>query len=651
MKISFLAFRFFVVTFMASFTTDAGQPGRGVPGALDAATSESVLISTSQGWKYNESGQDLGTTWKEVGYADDGWPSGQALFGHERNPFSEPFLTDLNLFPPDNTNQITTYYFRTHFQFSGNTTGLVLVAGLLIDDGAVLYLNGMEVYRIRVAPAQDYGTFATSYQFYEGYYELVNLPIENLIEGDNIFAVDLHQSSYPGNTNVAFGMTLRAAWVEPVSISKQPGFQGGVQGLPTTFSATASGSLPHYQWFKDGAEVPDATNSSFTVASTQPADAGFYSVMISNSLGSVATSNLDFSVFPVSAPFRLLSATNNPAFNLIFILFSQNVLASTATNAGNYIVTLQGDTNPLPITKVLSLGPNVKLTIGAPPLNPNSNYILTVNGVADVNTNLLAPNSQVIIWGLYPPPTFFEIVPSHAAWRFSRDPLFEDLGGKWKEIGYNDSKWQGPSNAYFASTNFETSTPIDTRVAFVGPTYYFRTALTITNTIFSRAILRIFSSFMSGTVYYLNGVEILRERMNPGPVNFYTFSWTFSPGRAPGSPIPVFGHDVVVSNLLTGANILAVEVHQPGYPIIMLNSSAPDMLFGAQVLASLQTRSLPPLTITRQEDINVLTWPVSTGILESANDIMGQWTPVAFNTNSFTTPTSDQRRYFRLRSQ
>jgi hypothetical protein len=60
-----------------------------------------------------------------------------------------------------------------------------------------------------------------------------------------------------------------------------------------------------------------------------------------------------------------------------------------------------------------------------------------------------------------------------------------------------------------------------------------------------------------GAVYYLNGQEIFRNRMNAGPVTNGTFAVD-----AP-DPTPIAGpFTLATTNLLAGDNVLAAEVHQ-----------------------------------------------------------------------------------------
>ncbi len=58
------------------------------------------------------------------------------------------------------------------------------------------------------------------------------------------------------------------------------------------FSVAVTGSVPlTYQWRFNGTNISGATDNSYARANVQPQDVGFYSVVISNSVGSVTSSN------------------------------------------------------------------------------------------------------------------------------------------------------------------------------------------------------------------------------------------------------------------------------------------------------------------------------------------------------------------------
>ncbi len=82
-----------------------------------------------------------------------------------------------------------------------------------------------------------------------------------------------------------------------------------------TFSVTADGTSPFaYQWYKDGAALSGATDSTYVVHSAQAADAGSYHVQVSNSAGSVTSDNAVLSVAAAaSAPIFTTQPTGQTA--------------------------------------------------------------------------------------------------------------------------------------------------------------------------------------------------------------------------------------------------------------------------------------------------------------------------------------------------
>ena len=77
-----------------------------------------------------------------------------------------------------------------------------------------------------------------------------------------------------------------------VSITQQPAITNSVAANSNlTVSVTAVGAIPlYYQWWKDGGVIPNATNFSYTITNAQTANAGGYSVIVSNVYGAVMSS-------------------------------------------------------------------------------------------------------------------------------------------------------------------------------------------------------------------------------------------------------------------------------------------------------------------------------------------------------------------------
>jgi sugar lactone lactonase YvrE len=86
--------------------------------------------------------------------------------------------------------------------------------------------------------------------------------------------------------------TIRVAYFAAVTaITAQPASQTVTAGGNAQFSVTASGKpAPTYQWFFNGAAVSGATSNTLSLANVQPANAGSYTVTVTNDSGS-ATSN------------------------------------------------------------------------------------------------------------------------------------------------------------------------------------------------------------------------------------------------------------------------------------------------------------------------------------------------------------------------
>lgn len=87
---------------------------------------------------------------------------------------------------------------------------------------------------------------------------------------------------------------------DPVpTILTHPSSQTVNQGSNATFSVTATGATG-YQWRKDGTSISGATASSYTVSNAQPSSAGTYSVVVSNTSGSVTSNGASLTVTPTN---------------------------------------------------------------------------------------------------------------------------------------------------------------------------------------------------------------------------------------------------------------------------------------------------------------------------------------------------------------
>jgi hypothetical protein len=162
--------------------------------ALDAATQ----------WRYDQSGNDRGTTWRDPEFNDGTWPIGVALFGFESSPLPEPIRTALTV----GANRIT-FYFRHRFNGLPGVTSTPLRIRHVIDDGVAFYLNGQLLHSRRVNLPLDYLSTATrsvDAAVYEGPFDL---PATALLTTGNLLAAEVHQVN-GASGDIVFGAVLEA---------------------------------------------------------------------------------------------------------------------------------------------------------------------------------------------------------------------------------------------------------------------------------------------------------------------------------------------------------------------------------------------------------------------------------------------------------
>src|SRR5262249_21537534 len=114
-----------------------------LPTQLNAAT---ILIPKGAGWRFLDDGSNQGTDWKEISYNDDAWGFGHAELGFGDAVDGRPEVTQLRPGIDPDTPTIT-FYFRRFFYVADVASYTNAFVGLLRDDGGVVYINGVEVFR------------------------------------------------------------------------------------------------------------------------------------------------------------------------------------------------------------------------------------------------------------------------------------------------------------------------------------------------------------------------------------------------------------------------------------------------------------------------------------------------------------------------
>jgi hypothetical protein len=179
-------------------------PTFGVSNGGDTSGTITVLQTDwSDEWKYNASGQDLGTAWRQPNYDDSQWQAGPGLLGNEDEPLPQPMRTQ---FPIGDI----TYYFRQTVQLDEIPEHLTFTLFSIIDDGVIVYVNGQEVLRLGMPNGDiDFQTLANR-GVDEGELEgPFAIPNNVWALGENVIAAEVHQSA-SNSRDLTFGLQFAA---------------------------------------------------------------------------------------------------------------------------------------------------------------------------------------------------------------------------------------------------------------------------------------------------------------------------------------------------------------------------------------------------------------------------------------------------------
>lgn len=383
-------------------------------GALPAWAQRTTLIQTDQFWRYAQPTAAIFdySGWATPGYSDTPWLRGRASFAWETTSSTLAFLqqnapTNTLLEPPEGR----TEYFRTHFTWNGDTAGAVLTLSILVDDGAVIYLNGVEQERLRVPDGVPdlWSTFTT--ETTPGgdvaAWEVLTLGASNLVAGDNLLAVSVHQHN-AASSDVVFGLKLTgiSPFAPVVTDASQPSnavvAQARSQELRVAVDAYPP---PTFQWFfqpESGggfSTIADATNDVYWIAAMDAGQAGAYYCRVVNSAGTVQSRTSTVAFQGDTTPPSIVSVIRLPNLTNVIVTFSEP-MGPSALNPSSYLVcpdeqiqncltTLPTDPGGEWLLFVAGSGNTQVLLATDPPADPLQPYILAATQVADLAGNVV----------------------------------------------------------------------------------------------------------------------------------------------------------------------------------------------------------------------------------------------------------------------
>lgn len=261
------------------------------------STVSNYLIYSGDTWLYDDSGSDLGTTWKDLSYADATWQQGNAVLGYGDGAET----TTLN-YGTDSSNKTTTYYFRKHV----NIVDASLISNLNFqtqkDDGVIVYVNGQEAFRLNMPSGTvAYNTYASSTVAGSDETTWNANQVTNLLQdGDNVIAVELHQAT-AGSSDLRFDMSLEVDYSTFDCTTAHIGCFTSIEPTAQTSNLIISDDHRFQLIFKQGDAYLDGSgtvpgNNDFTgyVPIAGSSTNGYLAVNHENTPGGVSIVDLNF---------------------------------------------------------------------------------------------------------------------------------------------------------------------------------------------------------------------------------------------------------------------------------------------------------------------------------------------------------------------
>jgi hypothetical protein len=477
---------------------------------LTSVSGQTSLVNTGAVWKYWDQGSVPGN-WTALLFNDSSWSNGPAQLGFGDGD-EATVISRVNTAGATNI----AFYFRHRFTAPDPSAFTNLLVRLRRDDGAIVYLNEVEIFRSNMPPGPaNSNTLAAANASDDGTNVFAGpVSLALLTTGDNQLAVEVHQRSVD-SSDVSFDLEL----VGNVT------FQAPTVALVAPVNNETIGASAF-------AMVASASDNDGTVASVE-----FYD--------------------------------------------GWNLLGTVTTPTNSYFV--------VPWTGV---------SVGA--------YSLTA--VATDSTGVSSTSAPVAITVV----PF--LVPRHAFWKYLDDG--SDPGAGWQNPAFVDDAWlTGQAQLGYGDGDETTVLREFDALSNKIVTFHFRHSFSVADPrAYSNLVVRVQRD--DGAIVYLNGTEVFRNNMAPGPVG------TTNTALIALDDDAFHGMSVSTSLLATGVNVLAVEIHQA-------NLTSSDVSFDLELLPNVSPAP-PMVTLTAPSNGASFVGPINLTLSATTTDVDSPVNSVVF---------------------
>ncbi len=170
------------------------------------AAAQDTIVSGGSTWKYLDNGSNQGTAWRGTSFNDSSWDSGPAQLGYGDN--DEATVVS---YGSSSSNKYPTTYFRKQFSVTDPNDYGSLTLRVIRDDGAIVYLNGTEIWRSNMPSGSvnylTYSTGSVAGSDEDAWNTTTGISSTLLQAGTNTLAVEIHQRS-AGSSDISFDLQL-----------------------------------------------------------------------------------------------------------------------------------------------------------------------------------------------------------------------------------------------------------------------------------------------------------------------------------------------------------------------------------------------------------------------------------------------------------